>query len=38
MDYFLLRYGLDDVGFYVREKGILAKYYGVLQVYGDTEE
>lgn len=37
MDYFLLRYGLEDVGQYVKEKGILAKYYGVLSVYQDTE-
>ena len=37
MDYFLLRYGLEDVGIYVKEKGILAKYYGVLHVFQGEE-
>lgn len=37
MDYFLLRYGLEDVGIYVREKAILAKYYGVLHVFQAEE-
>ena len=38
MDYFLLRYGLEDVGQYVKDKAVLAKYYGVLNVYRDAEE
>lgn len=33
MDYYLLRYGLEDVGKYVRDVSTIAKYYGVLQVY-----
>jgi len=37
MDYFLLRYGLEDVGQYVKDKAVLAKYYGVLSVYQDIE-
>lgn len=34
MDYFLLRYGLEDVGAYTQDKGTVAEYYGVLAVYG----
>lgn len=33
MDYYLLRYGLEDVGIYVKDASVLAKYYGVLSVY-----
>lgn len=33
MDYFLLRYGLDDVGMYVQDRSTLEKYYGTLSVY-----
>ena len=33
MDYYLLRYGLEDVGKYVRDVSTIARYYGVLQVY-----
>ncbi len=33
MDYFLLRYGLEDVGIYVKDTSTLSKYYGVLTVY-----
>lgn len=33
MDYYLLRYGLEDVGKYVRDVSIIAEYYGVLSVY-----
>lgn len=33
MDYYLLRYGLEDVGKYVRDSSIISKYYGVLSVY-----
>lgn len=33
MDYFLLRYGLEDVGIYVKDASTLSKYYGVLTVY-----
>lgn len=36
MDYYLLRYGLEDVGKYVEDAGLLAEYYGVLKVYGAT--
>lgn len=36
MDYFLLRYGMEDVGKYTRDVGVVAKYYGVLTVYKDT--
>lgn len=33
MDYYLLRYGLADVGAYVKDGSTIAKYYGVLTVY-----
>ncbi len=33
MDYYLLRYGLEDVGQYVQDTSTIAKYYGVLSVY-----
>lgn len=33
MDYFLLRYGIEDVGKYIQDAGIVATYYGVLNVY-----
>lgn len=42
MDYFLLRYGMTDVGNYVMDRSVIGKYYGVLCVYSDenpyTEE
>ena len=36
MDYFLLRYGIEDVGKYTQDAGIVSKYYGVLATYGAT--
>lgn len=33
MDYYLLRYGPEDVGKYVRDTSLISKYYGVLSVY-----
>lgn len=36
MDYFLLRYGLEDVGAYTQNKGTVSEYYGVLTIYGAT--
>lgn len=33
LDYFLLRYGIEDVGKYTTDKSVVAKYYGVLEVY-----
>lgn len=33
LDYFALRYGLEDFGDQVRDKSTLAKYYGVLNIY-----
>lgn len=33
MDYYLLRYGLEDVGKYVKDISTVSKYYGVLSVY-----
>lgn len=38
MDYFLLRYGIEDVGKYVDDASTVSKYYGVLKVYEDTEK
>lgn len=38
MDYYLLRYGLEDVGKYVRDVSIIAKYYGVLSVYASLQD
>ncbi len=34
LDYFLLRYGIEDVGKYTRDASVVSKYYGVLTVYG----
>lgn len=34
LDYFLLRYGIEDVGVYTQDAGCVAEYYGVLAVYG----
>lgn len=36
LDYFLLRYGIEDVGKYTSDNGTVSKYYGVLDVYGAT--
>ena len=38
MDYFLLRYGLEDVGTYTRDVSVVATYYGVLDVYQSSYE
>lgn len=35
MDYFLLRYGIEDVGKYTRDDSLVGKYYGVLNVYSE---
>lgn len=34
LDYFLLRYGIEDVGKYTQDTSTVATYYGVLNVYG----
>jgi hypothetical protein len=36
LDYFLLRYGIDDVGTFTNDKSVVSKYYGVLTIYGAT--
>lgn len=33
MDYFLLRYGIEEVGYTVKDHSTLSKYYGVLTIY-----
>lgn len=33
MDYFLLRYGVEDVGKYTGDNGTVSKYFEVLTVY-----
>ncbi len=33
MDYFLLRYGIEDVGEVVSDQSTISKYYGVLSIY-----
>lgn len=33
MDYFLLRYGIEDVGKYTKDDSLVSTYYGALQVY-----
>lgn len=33
MDYFLLRYGIEDVGKYTQDASFAAKYYGALSIY-----
>ena len=38
MDYFLLRYGIEDVGKYTTDVSVVSKYYGVLIVYGKEPE
>lgn len=35
MDYFLLRYGIEDVGQYTKDASVVAKYYGVLSIYAE---
>lgn len=37
MDYYLLRYGLEDVGKYVQDVSLIAKYYGVLTIYDSSK-
>ncbi len=37
MDYFLLRYGIEDVGKYLNDLSTVAKYYGVLEIYNKEE-
>ncbi len=37
MDYFLLRYGPEDVGKYTNDDSTVEKYYGVLKVYKEEE-
>lgn len=36
LDYFLLRCGIEDVGKYTQDRGVVSKYYSVLTVYGVT--
>ena len=36
LDYYLLRYGIEDVGVYTQDQGTASAYYGVLAVYGAT--
>lgn len=36
MDYYILRYGPEDVGKYVQDKSTIQKYYGVLEDYMGT--
>ena len=33
MDYFLLRYGPEDVGPYVTDRSTISKFYGALSLY-----
>lgn len=33
MDYYLLRYGPEDVGQYVSDTSTINKYYGALKIY-----
>lgn len=37
MDYFLLRYGIEDVGKYTQDGGVISKYYGALTVYQNED-
>lgn len=37
LDYFLLRYGITDVGQYVQDRSVISKYYGVLNVYDESQ-
>lgn len=36
LDYYLLRYGPEDVGKYVQDTSLISRYYGVLSVYNDS--
>ena len=36
LDYFLLRYGIEDVGKYTHDNSIVSKFYDMLIVYGAT--
>lgn len=37
MDYYLLRYGPEDVGKYTADSSMVSKYYGVLNVYKNSK-
>lgn len=36
MDYFLFRYGIEDIGLFVTDNSTLSKFYGVLSVYDNS--
>ena len=36
VDYFLFRYGIEDVGKYVKDISTISKYYGVLNIYEEN--
>lgn len=38
LDYFLLRYGIEDVGKYTSDTSTVSKYYGVLNVYQNDDK
>ncbi len=38
MDYFLLRYGIEDVGKYLNDLSTVSKYYGVLEIYEKADK
>lgn len=38
MDYFLLRYGIDDVGVFTQDDSMVSTYYGMLSIYPDLDE
>lgn len=37
MDYFLLRYGIEDIGRKVQDMSMVSTYYGALEIYHDKE-
>ena len=38
MDYFLLRYGIEDVGVFTQDDSMVSTYYGMLSIYPDLDE
>lgn len=36
MDYFLLRYGIEDIGKKVTDMSAVSTYYGVLEIYNNN--
>ena len=38
MDYFLFRYGPEDVGKYTKDDSTVSRFYGILQIYNNEKK